>query len=333
VITVKTLLRKTAALAAAILLTAPLLAPPPLQAGTLSTDILGMFPKDVGEFAYADMKAARSLPWFRQLRDQMLPGRFKMFEDFLTSAGIDPNTQVDELAWGSVKATKDHGEEIVGVALGQFNPSAAEERFKQQKLPSKTVRGYKLYAFGSGAGPNDIFFFFLDSNTAAFGMGSVLEKLIEIRFGAGESLLRNDQLFSLISEANGQGTIWAVLDQSYTRLAMQQLLPQANQFPQAAQLIGRIKAMMINVHASSGVEARFSAVCGSPDDANLLAALLQAGVTYRRYQESQTNPDLAQALDSVTVTPSGDRLQVRIPVSDEQMAALLRNKTFSVPSN
>jgi hypothetical protein len=333
VITVKTLLRKTAALAAAILLTAPLLAPPPLRAGTLSTDILGMFPKDVGEFAYADMKAARSLPWFRQLRDQMLPGRFKMFEDFLTSAGIDPNTQVDELAWASVKATKDHGEEIVGVALGQFDPSAAEERFKQQKLPSKSVRGYKLYAFGSGAGPNDIFFFFLDSNTAAFGMGSVVEKLIEIRFGAGESLLRNDQLFSLINEANGQGTIWAVLDQSYTRLAMQQLLPQANQFPQAAQLIGRIKAMMINVQASSGVEARFSAVCGSPDDANLLAALLQAGVTYRRYQESQTNPDLAQALDSVTVAPSGDRLQVRIPVSDEQMAALLRNKTFAVPSN
>jgi hypothetical protein len=332
VITVKTLLRKTAALAATILLTAPLLAPP-LRAGTLSTDILGMFPKDVGEFAYADMRAARSLPWFRQLRDQILPGRFKMFEDFLTSAGIDPNTQVDELAWGSVRATKDHGEEIVGVALGQFDPAAAEDRFKQQKLPSKTVRGYKLYAFGSGAGPNDIFFFFLDSNTAAFGMGSVLEKLIEIRFGAGDSLLSNDQLFSLINEANGQGTIWAVLDQGYTRLAMQQLLPQANQFPQAAQLIGRIKAMMINVQASSGVEARFSAVCGSPDDANLLAALLQAGVTYRRYQESQTNPELAQALDSVTVAPSGDRLQVRIPVSDEQMTALLRNKTFSVPSN
>src|SRR5271170_3182299 len=89
---------------------------PSAQAGALSTDIIGMFPKDIGEFAYADMRAARARPWFSQLRDQLLPGNFRQFEQFLTSAGIDPNTQVDEMAWAAFAPSKDQGEQIVGVA-------------------------------------------------------------------------------------------------------------------------------------------------------------------------------------------------------------------------
>ncbi|MGB8851091.1 MAG: hypothetical protein WCC76_15345, partial [Candidatus Acidiferrales bacterium] len=141
----------------------------PAAAGSLSTDIIGMFPKDIGEFAYADLKAARQHPWFAQLRDQLLPVNFRQFEQFLTTAGIDPTTQVDEMAWAAFAPSKDQGEQIVGVALGGFTPSATEERFKQQKLASIEVHGYKLWAFGSGVGGSDILFFFLDSNTAAFG--------------------------------------------------------------------------------------------------------------------------------------------------------------------
>src|ERR1700722_16541509 len=86
----------TAALAMACIL--PSLA----HAGSLSTDVIGMFPKNVGEFAYADLKKARSLSWFPQLKQQMLPARFKQFEQLLTSAGVDPNSQVEELVWALV---------------------------------------------------------------------------------------------------------------------------------------------------------------------------------------------------------------------------------------
>ncbi|MFY9530178.1 MAG: hypothetical protein WBC04_06740 [Candidatus Acidiferrales bacterium] len=302
----------------------------PTSAGSLSTAVIGMFPKDTGEFAYADLKAARQYPWFPQLRDQLLPNRFRQFEQFLNSAGIDPNTQVEELSWGAV-VDKSGGEQIVGVALGQFSPQSAEDRFKQQKLPFIENHGYHLYAFGSGSGPSDILFFFLDSNTAAFGHRAALEKLIDVRFGGSESLMRNDKMFPLINEANGNGLVWAVLDQRYTHLAMEQLLPQASQFPQAATIIDRLHAMVINIQANGGVDASFQAVCNSPDDANLLAAALQAGVMYRRYQEAQANPDLARALDGVRVSPSGERLKVEIPVSQEQLGALLRNRTFAVP--
>lgn len=317
-------------LAAGLLLAALVGAPQRSLAGSLSTSIIGMFPKEVGEFAYADLKSARQYSWFPQLREQLLPSRFRQFEQFLTSAGVDANSQVDELAWGAINNSKSAGEEVVGVALGSFDPSSSEARFKQQKLPMFDVHGYHLYAFGSGSAPGDILFTFIDSNTAAFGHRKALEELVDVRTGAAESLLTNDQLFPLINEANGSGVIWGVLDKNYAHLAMHQLVPQASEFPQAVTIINRISAMMISADADRGIDAHFQAVCATTDDANLLAAALQAGLMYRRYQEAQGNPDLAGALDQVRVTPSGDRLKVDAPVTQDQLLGLIRSRALAV---
>ena len=328
--------------AAGILVALSLAMPKPARAGRLGADIIALFPKEIGEFAYADLKKARSLKWFSQLQEQMLPDRFRQFEKFLASAGVDPNSQVDELAWGLVAeglSAKTEGtgspdvptgEEIVGVALGTYSPNSTEAFFKQQKLPTFKARGYTLYAFGTGSGSNDLFFFFIDSNTAAFGHRAILEKMVEVRFGSEEGLLRNEKLFPLINEANGSGVVWAVLNPAYTRLAMQQLAPEVGQFPEAAKLVARMQNMIINVDASSGIEGKFQAVCGSTEDANALGQLLQAGFLYKRYQAQKDNPDLAQLLDQARVTPAGDRVTLRMSLSDDQMASLIRKNTFAL---
>jgi hypothetical protein len=330
-------LRTLAAFAVLVFLSA---AAKPTKAGSLSADTIGLFPKNVGEFAYADLKKARTMKWFPALQEQMLPERFRQFEKFLASAGIDPNSQVDELAWGLIPdstAKADDGkstdvpssEQIVGVALGNYNPSSTEAFFKQQKLPTISKRGYTLFAFGSGAGPNDLFFFFIDSSKAAFGHRQQLEKLIEIRYGGEEGLLRNDKMYALINEINGSGVVWAVLDAGYTHLAMGQLAPEVQQFPDAAKLLQRMDAMIISATASSGLEGKFQAVCASPEDANTLSQLMTAGLLYKKYQAAKDNPDLGQLLDQTSVTPSGDRLLIRMNVTDDQMAALIRKNTFA----
>jgi hypothetical protein len=282
------------------------------------------------------------MPWFPQLQQQMLPDRFKQFEKFLATAGVDPNSQVEELAWGlvaeGVKTKADGtgssgtptGEQIVGVALGNYNPDSTEAYFKRQKLPTFKARNYTLYAFGTGAGPSDLFFLFIDSSTAAFGHRSVLEKMVEVRFGAEEGLLRNDKFFPLINEANGNGIVWAVLNPAYTRLAMQQLAPEVEQFPEAAKLVARMKNMLINVNASSGIDGKFQAVCGSPEDANTMAQLLQAGLLYKRYQAAKDNPDMADMLDKARVSPSGDRFILNLTLTDDQMASLIKHNTFAL---
>jgi hypothetical protein len=322
------------------------------HATTLGSDVIGMFPQNIGEFAYANLKEARSLSWFPQLKQQMLPARFKQFEQFLTAAGIDPNSQVEEVAWATVGAPPlpaaqnappngangakqpaapgPGSEQILGVALGSFRPEAAEAYFTAQKLPVVKVRNFSLYAFGGGSGPADLFFFFLDSNTAAFGQRQQLERLLAIRAGEEPGLLTESTMLPLINEANGSGVVWAVLNSAYAQLAMQQLAPEAGQFPQAQQLVSRLRALSIQIIAGSGVQARFQSVCASPDDANTFAALLQAGLLYKRYQVGNSNPDLASLLDSTSITPAGDRLNVRLTLTDDQMLSLIRRNTFAV---
>src|SRR3989449_10763326 len=141
---------------------------------------------------------------------------------------------------------------------------------------------------------------------------------------------RNDRLYPLINEANGSGVVWAVLNPAYTRLAMQQLAPEVEQFPEAAKLVARMQNMIINVDAGSGIDGKFQAVCGSTEDANTLGELLQAGVHYKRYQAQKDNPDLAQLLDQAKVTPGGDRVTIRMSLSDDQMATLIRKNTFAL---
>lgn len=315
----------------------------PAKAGQLGADTIALFPKDIGEFAYADLKTARTQKWFPQLQEQMLPDRFRQFEKFLAAAGVDPNTQVEELAWGLVaegvtsktegagNSAVPTGEQVVGVALGNYNPSSTENYFKQQKLPTFKARGYTMYAFGTGAGPNDLFFLFIDSGTAAFGHRSILEKMLEVRFGAEEGLMSNDKFFPLINEANNGGVVWAVLNPAYTRLAMQQLAPEVQQFPDAAKLISRMKNMIINVNTGSGIDGKFQAVCGSVDDANTLGQLLQAGLLYKQYQaKTENNSDMAQLLNQASVSPAGDRIIVNLSLTDDQMAALIQKNTFAL---
>ena len=307
-------------------------------ASPVNNDIIAMFPKDTGEFAYANLQQARQYSWFQQLKEQMLPARFKQFEQFLSAAGVDPNSQVQELAWALVpnmpaNATASSvptSEEVVGIALGQFQPDSTEAYFNSKKITPVKVRIFSLYPFGSGNGAGDLFFCFIDANTAAFGQRKQLEHLIAVRYGEEQGIMSNTDLAPLINEANGSGIVWAVLDPAYTRLAMQQLAPAAAQFPQAAPLLSTMKSMIISFEAGSGVSAHFQAVCATVDAANTLAALLQAGLMYQKYQAQSTNPDLAQMLDQASVAPSGDRLDIRLDLTDDQLNALIRRNTFSL---
>jgi hypothetical protein len=246
---------------------------------------------------------------------------------------------VAELVWGLVPGQVSTGkaggtvptsDQIVGIALGQFQPSSAEAYFTSKKLPIVKIRTFSLFAFGGGSGPNDLFFFFIDANTAAFGQRQLLEKLIGVRYGETQGLYANTDFSVLVNQANGTGTVWAVLNPAYTRLAMQQLVPETSQFPAAGQLTSKLKAMTISIKGGSGVDATFEAVCGSTDDANTFAALLQAGLMYRKYQLGNTNPDLGQLLDSAQITPLGDRLDLKLSLTDDQMQSLIRRNTFAV---
>ncbi len=109
---------------AAALVAAFALAPAFADATALDTSVVEMFPKDVTQISYLDLKAARQLPWFPIAEQTLLPLRLRKLEVFLSRAGLDVETQVDTLAWGTVSATKNSAEGIVGCGDSGISPRA-----------------------------------------------------------------------------------------------------------------------------------------------------------------------------------------------------------------
>jgi hypothetical protein len=311
---------------------------PVLHAGSLTTEVVGMFPQDARELAYVNLRQARSLTWFRQFQKEVLPEQLPQFEQLLALAGEDSKSHVEELAWALVPAelpagaaqNTAAGEVVVSLAIGQFGPESVANYFQAQKRTVVKVRGYSLYPFGNGSGDGGFFFCFMDSTTAALGPRKELEKLLAVRYGEEQSLLSNTELAPLISQANGSAVLWSVLSAPYARVAMQQFAPQATQFPQTQQIVSALRGLTIEISAGSDVQMLFEAVCTSSDDANLLAALLQAGLLYQGYQAGNSNQNLAAMLGQAKVAPSGDRLDLTMTLTDDQVVGLIQRNTFAV---
>jgi hypothetical protein len=60
-----------------------------------------------------------------------------------------------------------------------------------------------------------------------------------------------------------------------------------------------------------------------------LSQMLQAGVLYREYQSSRSNPQLANILDSLSIASNGEQLELSLDLNDEEVPTLIEHNTFS----
>jgi len=186
------------------------------RAGSLPTEVIGIFPPDVAEFAIADLQQARSLAWFPQLQKKVLPDQLRQFELFLASPGMDRDSRVEQLApWalvpGSSASQPSQGgtdsQETVIVALGQFSPDSTAAYFKARKRTAVNVRDHFLYPLNGGSGVGGTLVWFLNSTVAVLGERKQVERLISINDNEGPNLLNNPSMAPLISQANTHSVI------------------------------------------------------------------------------------------------------------------------------
>jgi hypothetical protein len=313
---------------------------PVARAGSLTTEVVGIFPRDAVEFAFADLRQARSLAWFPQLQRQVLPDQLRQFEQLLASPGMDHDSRIEELAWAVVPSRSQahpsegsgapNGDETVVVALGQFSPESTNAYFKAQKRTVVEVRNYFLYSLSGGSGDGGLFFCFVDSTVAVLGGRRELERVIGILHGEEESLLSNSDLAPLISRADPHSVIWGVLSAPGAQKEMKELLPLVEEFPQAQQLLSKVRAFTLEIDAGAGIESRFDAVCDSSDDADALGALLQADLGYQTSRAGRSSQDVTGFLDQAKVGALGDRLDVTLDLTDDQVMGLLQRGTFVI---
>src|SRR3984957_17018496 len=172
------------------------------RAGSLPTEVIGIFPPDVAEFAIADLQQARALAWFPQLQKKVLPDQLRQFDLFLASPGMDRDSRVEQLVWalvpGSSASQPSQGatgsQETVVAALGQFSPESAAAYFKARKRSVVNVRDHLLYPLNGGSGVGGTLVWFLNSTVAVLGERKELERVISISDNEESNLLSNTSL-------------------------------------------------------------------------------------------------------------------------------------------
>jgi hypothetical protein len=307
------------------------------RAGALPTEVIGIFPPDVAEFAFADLQQARSLAWFPQLQKKVLPDQLRQFELFLASPGMDRDSRVEQLAWALVPRSSasqspqgDTGsQESVIVALGQFSPESTAAYFKARQRTVVNVRDHFLYPLNGGSGVGGTLVWFVNSTVAVLGERKELERVINISDNEEPNLLSNLSLAPLISRANPRSVIWGVLNASSASLEMQAILPALAGFSQSQQLLSKVHAFTLEIDSDRGTQSIFEAICASPDDANMFAALLQAASLYQSSRTDQPNQPMTALLSQAKVAASTDRLDVTLALTDDQVADLLQTNGLS----
>jgi len=307
------------------------------RAGSLTTEVIGIFPRDVAEFAIADLQEARSLAWFPQLQRKVLPDQLRQFELFLASPGMDRDSRVEQLAWAaaSPSAASQPSQaataslETVIVALGQFSPESTADYFKAHKRNVVNVRNHILYPLNGGSGVGGSFVWFINSTVAVLGERKELERVISINDNQEPSLLSNPSLAPLISQANSHSVIWGVLNESRANLELQAILPSLAGFSQVQQLFSKVHAFTLEIDADRGTRSTFEAICASPDDANTFATLLQAALLYQASRADQSKQGMTALLSQAKVSASADRLDVTVALTDDQVVGVLQGNGLS----
>ena len=307
------------------------------RAGALPTEVIGIFPPDVAEFAFADLQQARSLAWFPQLQKKVLPDQLRQFELFLASPGMDRDSRVEQLVWALVPGspaaqTPQNGtgsQETVIVALGQFSPESAAAYFKARNRAVVNVRDHSLYPLNGGSGVGGTLVWFVNSTVAVLGERKELERVIGINDNEEPNLLSNPSLAALISQANPHSVIWGVLNSSRANLEMQAILPGLAGFSESQQLFSKVRAFTLEIDADSETRSTFEAICASPDDANMFAALLQAAVLYQGSRADQPNQEMTALLSQAKIGASTDRLDVTLALTNDQVVDLLQRNGLS----
>ena len=303
------------------------LAPPAAAQSALRSDALYLLPQESSLVAFVDLQALRASPHHELLRQRLLTSRAAAYERFLRSLGIDPEKDLDWVAWVRVPLRSTPGREaLLGIAQGRFRPELAEQFFLRQRLPVDAYRGQSLFPYRGEPGARDFLVTFLDATTLAFGTRAGLELMLETRFGGHPDLSRNQALIARVNEVNGRAPAWAVFDARSTPGAVRWLFPEVVKFDDYARVAGGFRASTLQIAFGLQTSIVFQVSCGSALDAEAFLHLLQTGLLAHSWQTQRTHPGLSGLLARVEVGSAGERVEARVTLEERDVTALLESR-------
>jgi hypothetical protein len=302
----------------------------PLYAQYAGQDALASFPDDTQQMAYTNLATLRTIPQYPLIEAHLMSPQLRNLENLLKSAGIDPDTQVNELVLGWRGQAEDTTR-FFGLAEGDFDPNQVHQYFVNNRMMVQRYSGYDLYAFGSGTARTDMFFSFIDSSSAIFGRLADIKALIDVRKASRPPLNSNADFRRWEGDLDGVAPQWGI---ATGLAAANQAIPWLTQGKKIqvdpSALFGSVRAVLYRVDWGSQIMAHLSIICKSSEAANGFDQLLTLLRSAQPAVSKNVSPALSQILQNMNVQVDGSRLNLDASASISDLAQLL-NAPMSNP--
>jgi hypothetical protein len=289
----------------------------------LNSSARSCVPADLLQLISVDYRALKDSPTAMALKQQLMPDNIKQFEAALRGIGIDPDKDVDTLAFASFRSGK-QGVKGIGVASGPFNMKAVLRKMKLQKFTPRKYDTADVYPMEGG-----FIMTFLDDSTLLFGDAIALHAALDTRDGKTLSLDTNGDMADMMSSVDS-APVWSILDQQGTQNMMRSALGDASRIADYETVKKRLLGSRYTMSFTSGVNFDLTVVTSDSVTAATLSSLVKAGILYKKMNAT---PAEKVAVENTTVDSDSSNLQLHFKASDQQFQSLMHSDLFAAVSH
>jgi hypothetical protein len=289
----------------------------------LNSSARSCIPADLMQLISVDYRALKDSPTAMQLKQQLMPDNIKQFEAALKGIGIDPDKDVDTLAFASFRTGK-QGVKGVGVASGPFNMKAVLKKMKLQNFKPKKYGTADEYPMDGG-----FIMTFLDDSTLMFGDSVALHAALDTRDGKTLALDTNGDMADMMTNVDS-APVWSILDQTGTQNMMHSAMGDAGKVADYENVKKRLLGSRYTMTFNSGVNFDLTVVTSDSGTAAMVSSLVKAGILYKKISAA---PAEKVAIDNTTVDSDSDNVTIHFKANDQQFQALMHSDLFAAVSH
>ena len=280
-------------------------------------------PADLLQLISVDYRALKDSPTAMALKQQLMPDNIKQFEAALKAIGIDPEKDVDTLAFASFRTGK-QGVKNIGVAAGPFNMKAVLKKMKLQSFKPTLYGTAKVYPMDGG-----FIMTFLDDSTLLFGDSTALHAALNTRDGNTLGLDTNGDMADMMTNVDS-APVWSILDQAGTQNMMRAAMGDASKIADYENLKKRLLGSRYTMSFNSGVNFDLTVVTSDSGTASLFTSVVKAGILYKKMSAA---PAEKVAIENTTVDSDGSNLLLHFKANDQQFQSLMHSDLFAAVSH
>jgi hypothetical protein len=294
------------------------------QAMPLSSAGRTVIPADLQQLISVDYRAIHDSPTATALKTQIMQAQqnLEQFETALKGIGINPDKDVDTLAFASFRTPK-QGVKGVGVAAGPFAMKTVLKKMTAQKIKPTKYHQSNIYPMDGG-----FVMTFLDDSTLLFGEISAVKIALDTRDGDVLGLDTNQTMADMMSSVDS-APVWSILDQLGTQNVMRSALGDAAKIADYETLKKRLLGSRYTMSFSGGVNFDLTVVSSDSMSAATLSSLVKAGLLYKKMSASATEK---LAMDNTSVDSDGSDVNFHFKSTDQQFQSIMHSDLFAAVS-